>query len=189
MSRKISDEYQKTTVNFIGLEDGVTYVNTRGTAAKVGCVGGTIKICGFDLGRGPGVVPPGGSVVVTRDRGYLNFAAVMEWPEDYLVRRKINADQLKGWTEIRGDTPMVPGRKLRDALLEAGSITRAESTSLNVPGGGSVTVDTTVRSSSTEWTEVRNRSFIRLIGSIAWRLLVVMVVVGVTVVVLAGGRV
>ena len=73
---------------------------------------------------------------------------------------------------IPANDPMVPGRKLRDELLLAGhKIIREDEAYILVEA------------------PPKPHSFIRLIGSIAWRLLVVMVVVGVTVVVLAGGRV
>lgn len=105
MSRNASDEYQKTAINFIGLEPGVNYVNTRYTAAQVGCAGGTIKICGVEIGQGPGVVPPGGTVVVSRRDGYTNFAAVMEWPEAMKASLQVSAEQVKDWIEIRGEKP------------------------------------------------------------------------------------
>lgn len=169
MSRKISDEYQKTTLNFIGLESGVIYVNTRNTEAIVGCVGGTIKVCGVGVGYGPGVVPPGGSVEVTRNEGLYNqFSAIMEWPS---VRAAICAEStVKHWTEITDKEPSFLDLKLRDALIMAGHTIIEDK-------GPYILASREPR-----------RSFIRTVGSIAWRLLIVMVVVGVTVVVLAGAR-
>nr|WP_294974935.1 hypothetical protein [uncultured Pseudomonas sp.] len=72
-------------------------------------------------------------------------------------------------TYIVRDVPMVPGRKLRDALLMAGH-----------KGGDTPTLEAAKP-------EPR-RSFVRLVGSIAWRLAVVLVVAGLTVLVLAGSR-
>lgn len=100
---------------------------------------------------------------------------------------------------VPADVPMVPGRKLRDALLEAGYV-----------GGTVITHNPDFSNTGmvVEYSEMQRRankrfssaldqldsdpkprrSFIRTVGSIAWRLFIVMVVVGATVIVLAGVR-
>ena len=85
---------------------------------------------------------------------------------------------------VPSDAPMVPGRKLRDALIEAGHVSGAEhrEAQRRLNDKYASLLDAAVPPAATR------RSFIRTIGSIAWRLLVVMVVVGATVIVLAGDR-
>lgn len=78
-------------------------------------------------------------------------------------------------TYIVRDVPMVTGRKLRDALLMAGH---------NVEHFDKAKKATEEAISRKE----PRRSFVKLIGSIAWRLAVVLVVVGFAVLVLAGSR-
>lgn len=76
---------------------------------------------------------------------------------------------------VPDDAPMVPGRKLRDALLMAGH---------NVEHFDQAKKATEEAISRKE----PRRSFVKLIGSIAWRLAVALVIAGLTILVLAGSR-
>lgn len=89
---------------------------------------------------------------------------------------------------VPADAPMVPGRKLRDALLMAGHnvehFDKAKKATEEAIGfrRGPDFYDVNIIKPK------ERRSFVKLISSIAWRLAVALVVVGFAVLVLAGSR-